>query len=188
MSSESDDNIYSIEIPIIPIKENREKSKIEMALKDISLIESSDIYCDTNTRTSAYQSTIASSNQDQLFLDDSKFSHSVYNPILQSSVLENSEHNILGNLSNAQKKIDVITLDDDSPKISKVFSVQHHQSIIDLTENEYKMSPVVLKCDSFDQSKQLITNDLQYMKMEKIKLEDIRRRFTKNIYNLKVSI
>lgn len=143
---------------------------------------------DSDSNTSAhYKSTIASSNQNLPFFDDLKFSHSLHNSRSQSSILENSDFEVpLDHLSNVQKNIEVITLDGDSPKAS---SSKYHQSIIDLTEDDYKKSSVIPKCDLLsDQKKKITGKDYQYLRMEKIKLEESEIRFIKNINNLKVSI
>lgn len=160
-----------------------------MKLKDLSLIEPSDSDNDISTH---YKSTIASSNQNRPFIDDIKFSNTTHGPISQSSILENSSFEVLSDKSNNQKiekNIEVITLDDDSPKTSTVSSSVYNPQIIDLTGDAFnKESSVSLITASNKNLEKLTISDFKSLKMEKERLEDVLKRFTKNINNMKVSV
>lgn len=182
----------------------------------MSLIETSD---SDNDSVAHYKSTIASSNDNRPFFEDFKFSnmnHSSHNPICQSSILENSSlENYTENVSiihKNNKSIEVITLDNDSPK--------HHPTTIDLTKNEYgnlkkdskssvihgdlnkiKLEEITsrhpltidLTKNEYDYSQKdskssVISGNLESLKMEKIKLEEITRRYTNNIQTMKVGV
>jgi len=154
------------------MKVNHKESEIEKKLKDLSLIEINSSDSDISAH---YKSTIASSNQSRPFCEDIKFSntaHSILNPISQSSILETpylKEH--LENASNVQKNeksIEVITLSDSPKKSPK----QKHPITIDLTGDE------------FDNSKNL---NIEPLRMEKLRLEEIIKRISKNVDNMKVS-
>lgn len=125
-----------------------------------------------------------------------KFSNTIYSlhdPISQSSILEypkSDEVNIeqTSKIKKNEKIIETIDLIDDSPKTSKVCLPKHHNLTIDLTDEKVDEKPSVLSKDiSIDNIKKLTSSDFQSLKMEKIRLEEILRRFTKNITNMKVS-
>lgn len=140
-----------------------------------------------------YKSTIASSNENRTFIDNLTLSNTTcfpHNPVSHSSILENSEFKIpIENVSNYNKNNDIILLDDNSPKPSKVnFPKQIHPTLIDLTENEYsEKSPESSKSNLSDKSNRQTTSECEYLQMEKRKLDEIIMQYTKNINNLKVS-
>lgn len=158
-----------------------------MKLKDLSLIEPSD---SDNDISAHYKSTIASSNQNRPFIDDIKFSNTTHGPISQSSILENSNFEEPLEKSNNQKiekNIEVITLDDDCPKpLSYPVLIS---PIIDLTGDAFNekssISSIPTPCKN---SEKLTISDFKSLKMEKERLEEVLKRFTKNIDNMKVSI
>lgn len=176
--SGSDDDIInsSNEIYPTPLKMNRDKSKIEMKFKDLSLIEPSD---SDNDSSAHYKSTIASSNESRPFFEDLKFlntTHSTPNPICQSSILEkpkfeNYSQNVSITTKN-KKGIEIITLDEDSPK--------RYPITIDLTKSEYN-NP------KNDSKPSVADGNFKSLKMEKLKLEEIVKRHSMNIDNMKVS-
>lgn len=190
--SESDDDIINSSNEIVPtLRRECEKSQIASKFKDLSLVEPSD--SDTSI---LYKSTITSSNQNRPFFDDLKFSntaHSLVYPQSQSSILEIPDAKLpIKNLSK-QKQIETITLDDDSPKPSKLFN-QHQQSPTRIKfnvsdENKLnKKSSETSKVNSYNNnSKKLPSVNFESLKMEKLRLEEIMRKFTKNIDNMKVS-
>lgn len=179
------------------MKVGKEKCEIEMKLKDLSLIEPSD---SDNDISAHHKSTIASSNQNRSFIDDTKFSNTAYGPISQSSILENSNFGVhldnsnfgvhLEKLNNQkiEKNIEVITLDDDSPNTSQV-SFPLYPPIIDLTGDAFnKKSSISSLPTPSKNSEKLTVSDFKSLKMEKERLEEILKRFTKNINNMKVSL
>jgi len=124
----------------MPKNANHKESHIEAKLNDLSLIEPSD----SDDELSAHQkSTVTSSNQNRPFIDDLKFSNTIYSlhdPICQSSILEypNSDNvNIeqSSKIKTNEKIIETINLIDDSPKTSKLcLPPKHHDLTIDLTD------------------------------------------------------
>jgi len=178
----------------MPKNVNREESHIEAKLNDLSLIEPSD----SDDELSAHQkSTVTSSKQNRPFIDDLKFSNTIYSlhdPISQSSILEypNSDNvNIeqSSKIKTNDKIIETIDLIDDSPKTSKLcLPPKHNDLTIDLTDEKVNAkSSVLSKNISINDSKKPMSGDFQSLKMEKIRLEEILRRFTNNIANMKVS-
>lgn len=155
----------------------------------MSLIEPSDSDLETSMHC---KSTIASSHKNKTFVDNVTFSnatHFLHNPLSQSSIIENSESKIpIENVSNVQKNNEVIKLDG-CIKTSKVIPPrQIHPTVIDLTGNEFNANTSgSLDGDSFDKSKNLTSNELESLRMEKRKLDEIILRYTKNIGILKVS-
>jgi len=126
-----------------------------------------------------------------------KFSNTIYSlhdPISQSSILEcpNSEEIIIEQSSKIKKNkkiIETIDLVGDSPKTSKLYTKQQHNQTIDLTgENVDEKSSISSKNISNSDPKKMSNGDLQSLKMEKLRLEEILSRYTKNITNMKVSI
>jgi len=195
LESDSEDNIINSPQQMLQIskKVNREESQIETKLNDLSLIGPSDSDDDV---PSHHKSTVASSKQNRPFFDDLKFSNTIYSlhdPISQSSILEypNSKEGPIEQSSNNKKNdtiIDTIDLVNNSPKTSKECSPKQQYLTIDLTkENVDEKSFISSNKISIDNTKKLITRDFQSLQMEKIRLEEILRRFTKNIDNMKVS-
>jgi len=178
----------------IPKKVTHEESQIETKLKDLSIIEPSDSDDDVSAH---YKSTVTSSNQNRPFIDDLKFSNTIYSlhdPISQSSILEspNSEELIIEQSSKIKKNekvIETIDLVGDSPNTSKLWFPKQHNVTIDLTEEKVdKKSSISSKGISIGDTKKLSSEDFQSLKMEKLRLEEILSRYTKNIANMKVSI
>lgn len=169
---------------------DHEDSQIETKLKDLSLIEPSDSDDDFSA---GHKSTVASSYQNRpFFVDDLKLSttaYSLHDPISQSSMLEYSNSEKVPTVQSMQinknkKLIDIIDLVDDSPKVSKVCPPKEHNLKIDLTDEPVDdKSYISMK----DKTEKINTADFQSLKMEKIRLEEILRRYTKNIDNMKVS-
>lgn len=83
----------------------------------MSIIEPSD--SDNDIDTSAhYKSTITSYKDNNLLFNDSKFlNQEQCNPLCQSSILENSDFEVMDNLSN-KTNIEVLNLDDDKSTIT----------------------------------------------------------------------
>lgn len=140
-----------------------------------------------------YKSTIASSYQNKPFVDDDdfKFSNTAHGPICQSSILENSDFSLpIENESKDRtvlKNIEVITLDDDTPKTSKILPPKPIPVTIDLTTDESdKNIPTSSKSHPIYDLKKPSINDFESLKMEKMKLEEIAKRFTTNIDKMKV--
>ncbi|XP_050057902.1 transcription termination factor 2-like isoform X2 [Aphis gossypii] len=194
LESDSEDNIISSPHKTfqIPKNVNREESHIEAKLNDLSLIEPSD----SDDELSAHQkSTVTSSKQNRPFIDDLKFSNTIYSlhdPISQSSILEypNSDNVNIEQSSNIKKNekiIETIDLIGDSPKTSKLcLPPKHHDLTIDLTDEKVDGKSSVLSKDILiNDSKKPMSEDFQSLKMEKIRLEELLRRFTKNIANMK---
>lgn len=175
----------------MPVKSNRKKSCIDVDLNNLSLVEPSYTENDTSLH---YKSTIASSNQSRPFYDDLKFSNTLQSPICQSSILENSSFNIsTNNVSNAptdKENIEVITLDD-TPKISKSVLPKHPMTI-DLTGDKSsessEKSSVLSTSNTSNDLKKLNQGRFESLKMEKKRLEEVVKQYTKNIDNMKVSI
>lgn len=171
------------------MKVSKEKCEIEMKLKDLSLIEPSDSDNDISVH---HKSTIASSNQNRPFIDDIKFSNAANGPISQSSILEYSNcENLLekSNYKKIEEKVEVINLDSDIPIKSKVSSLLYNPPIIDLTgdalNEKSSTSSLTTPCKN---SEKLSISDFKSLKMEKERLEEVLKRFTKNINNMKVSM
>lgn len=126
-----------------------------------------------------------------------KFSTTIYSlhdPISQSSILEypNSEEIIIEQSSKIKKNekiIETIDLVGDSLKTSKLYFPKQHNQTIDLTEEKVdEKSSISSKNISIGDSKKMRNGDFQSLKMEKLRLEEILSRYTKNIANMKVSI
>lgn len=166
-----------------------DKSLIETELKNLSLVEPSDSDGDVSAH---YKSTIASSYQNKPFVDDDdiKFSNIAHGPICQSSILENSDFSLPSeNESKNQtvKNIEVITLDDDTPRTSKILP-KPIPVTIDLTVDQFdNKTATLLNSHPIYDSKQFSINDFESLKMEKMKLEEIAKRFKTNIDKMKVT-
>jgi len=178
----------------IPKKISHDESVIETKLDDLSLIEPSDSDNDISVH---HKSTVTSSKQIRPFIDDLKFSNTIYSlhdPISQSSILEypNSEKVTIEQSSKIKKDeniIETIDLVGDSPKTSKLCIPKQHSLTIDLTEEKpNEKSSISSKDISIGDTKKPIGGDFQSLKMEKLRLEEILSRYTKNIANMKVSI
>lgn len=176
----------------IPKKVNHEESQIETKLNDLSIIEPSDSDDDVSAH---HKSTVTSSNQNRPFIDDLKFSNTIYSlhdPISQSSILEypNSEELTIEQSSKIKKPEKIIeTIDLVGPKTSKLFFPKQNNLTIDLTEEiEDEKSSISSKDISIGNTKKMSIGDFQSLKMEKLRLEEILSRYTKNIANMKVSI
>lgn len=156
-------------------------------IKDLSLIEPSDSDTDPNAH---YVSVISSSNKH--FVEDFTFSNtdSVDNPKAQSSIIEivnfekhKTNINSNNNTSDVQKNeniSEIIDLTDNETKNDKIFLQKPHNPIvIDLTKNEfdYSKKDVMLPVDNAN---------LECLTVEKIKLEELMKHYTKNIVNMKV--
>lgn len=194
LESDSEDNVISSPHKTfqMPKNVNREESHIEAKLNDLSLIEPSD----SDDELSAHQkSTVTSSKQNRPFIDDLKFSNTIYSlhdPISQSSILEypnfdNVNIEQSSKIKANDKIIETIDLIDDSPKTSKLcLPPKHNDLTIDLTDEKVNGKSSVLSKDiSINDSKKPMSGDFQSLKMEKIRLEEILRRFTNNIANMK---
>jgi len=178
----------------IPKKVNNEESQIETKLNDLSIIEPSDSDDDVSAH---HKSTVTSSNQNRPFIDDLKFSNTIYSlhdPISQSSILEypNSKEIIIEQspkIKKNEKIIETIDLVGDSPKTSKIWFPKQRNLTIDLTEEKVnEKSSISSKDISIGDTNKLSSGDFQSLKMEKLRLEEILSRYTKNITNMKVSI
>ncbi|KAL4088915.1 hypothetical protein QTP88_023996 [Uroleucon formosanum] len=175
----------------IPKKVTHEEPEIETKLSDLSLIEPSDSDDDVSAH---HKSTVTSSKQNRPFIDDLKFSTTIYSlhdPISQSSILEypNSEEIIIEQSSKIKKNekiIETIDLVGDSLKTSKLYFPKQHNQTIDLTEEKVdEKSSISSKNISIGDSKKMRNGDFQSLKMEKLRLEEILSRYTKNIANMK---
>ncbi|CAI6363749.1 unnamed protein product [Macrosiphum euphorbiae] len=175
----------------IPKKVAHEESQIETKLNDLSIIEPSDSDSDVSAH---HKSTVTSSNQNRPFVDDLKLSNTIYSlndPISQSSILEypNSEKIILEESSKIKKNekvVETINLVGDSPKTSKVWFPKQQNVTIDLTEEkENEKSPIFSKDISIGDTKKMSSEVFQSLQMEKLRLEEILSRYTKNIANMK---
>lgn len=167
-----------------PVRINMVKPETEMILKDLSFIQPSNSDSDTSVHN---KSCIVTSNENRSFTDDLNYSntiHSIYDPLSQSSILENSDFEIPLDESNEQQ-IEKITLGNDSPTTSKIFPPKNNPPIIDLTGNAFDKKPS--KSNSFDNSQKLTASDYKSLKMEKERLEEVMYQITKNIENMKVS-
>ncbi|XP_060839686.1 transcription termination factor 2 [Rhopalosiphum padi] len=192
LESDAEENVKNSPQQKLQIPKNvDEEYHIETKLNDLSLIGPSDSDSDISVHQ---KSTVTSSKQNRPFIDDLKFSNTIYSlhdPISQSSILEypkSDEVNIeqTSKIKKNEKIIETIDLIDDSPKTSKVCLPKHHNLTIDLTDEKVDEKPSVLSKDiSIDNIKKLTSSDFQSLKMEKIRLEEILRRFTKNITNMK---
>lgn len=157
-------------------------------IKDLSLIEPSD--SDTDPKAH-YVSVISSSNKH--FVEDFTFSNtsdSVVNPTAQSSIIEivnfekhKTNINSNNNTSDVQKNKNInkiIDLTDNETKNDKIFSQkQYNPTIIDLTKNEFDESKK-------DEILPVVNADLESLTVEKIKIEELMKHYTKNIINMKV--
>ncbi|XP_025412191.1 transcription termination factor 2-like isoform X2 [Sipha flava] len=185
--SESDEDIInsSKELYPTPMKANHEKSQLDIKLKELSLIESSD---DDSDASNHYKSNIASSNQNLSFSDEIKMSntsHFLHEPLSHSSILVNPS-----NVQKYKQSMELITLDTESPIVQnpKEFSLkQKNPIIIDLTKNnsDSDSSIILLDDNSSKNPKKLTNNEANSLRMEKNRLEDIIRQFMKNIDNMK---
>jgi len=124
-----------------------------------------------------------------------KFSNTIYSlhdPISQSSILEypNSEKIITEQTSKIKKNENIIeTIDLVGPQTSKIWFPKNQNLTIDLTEDLVdEKSSISSKDILIGDTKKLSNGDFQSLKMEKLRLEEILRRYTKNIANMKVSI
>lgn len=178
----------------IPKKIIHEESLIETKLDDLSLIEPSDSDNDVSVH---HKSTISSSKQTRPFVDDLKFSNTIYSlhdPVSQSSILEYPNSEKVAIEQSSKKIIETIDLVGDSPKTtSKLWFPKQHNLTIDLTEEKAdgksdEKSSVSSKDISIDDTKRPIGVDFNSLNMEKLRLEEILNRYTKNIANMKVSI
>lgn len=179
----------------VPKKINYEESLIETKLDDLSLIEPSDSDNDVSVH---HKSTVTSSKQIRPFVDDLKFSSTIYSlndPVSQSSILECSSPEKVAieqslKIKKNDKIIETIDLVGDSPKTTtKLWFPKQHNLTIDLTEEKAdEKSSVSSKDISIGDTKKPIVGDFNSLNMEKLRLEEILSRYTKNIANMKVSI
>jgi len=120
--------------------------------------------------------------------------YSLHDPISQSSILEypNPKEATIeqsSKIKNNENIIETIDLVGDSPKTSKLGFPKQQILKIDLTEERVdEKSSMSTKDISVDNAKELINGDFQSLKMEKLRLEEILRRYTKNIANMRVSM
>lgn len=150
----------------------------------MSIIEQSDSDNDTDI-PAHYKSTITSSNTNNLLFNDSKLYNPELIPLCQSSILENSDFEVMDNLSNKTND-EVIILDDDSSISNIECSQKHTNKITNLTEINSNEKCLTLP-QGLNNSKKITSNDFKLLKVEKIRLGEIITQLTKNIDTMKVS-